>query len=52
MTKGECIAYMIEKELGRYSLIEYLEESKISEEDFEKFIVAGIKAVDGEVTKC
>lgn len=46
MTKGEQIAYAIEKEMCRNSLEELLEYWEISYEDYEKFIQAGIHGVD------
>ena len=47
--KGEWIAYLIKKELGRQSLVEYLEDNGIEMTDFEKFLEAGINAVYNEV---
>lgn len=44
MTKGERIEYAIEKEVCRYSFLEWLEEWEIEKADFEKFMEAG-KAV-------
>ena len=46
MTKGENIAYAIKKEVSRFDFMEWLEEWEISQEDFQKFIEAGIKAVN------
>ena len=46
MTKGEKIAYAIEKEMCRNNLEELLEYWEISYEDYEKFIKAGINGVD------
>lgn len=48
MNKGENIAYAIEKEVSRFSLKEWLEEWGISEEDFDKFIQAGVAAFSEE----
>ena len=47
MTKGENIAYWLNKEAARYSLTEWLEDKDIREEDFDKFMRGGILAVDG-----
>lgn len=46
MTKGETIAYAIEKEMRRYDLEDLFECWEISYEDYEKFIKAGIHGVD------
>lgn len=48
MTKGECIEYFIFKKVSEYSLVEWLEEHDILEEDFDKFMKAGREAVDNE----
>lgn len=48
MNKGENIAYAIEKEVSRFSLKEWLKEWGISEEDFDKFIQAGVAAFSEE----
>lgn len=44
MNKGENIAYAIFKEVGRWSLEEWLSHWGIKEEDFNKFMEAGEKA--------
>ena len=46
MTKGERIAYAIEKEVCRWSLNEWLETWEISREDFQAFMTAGVAGVD------
>lgn len=46
MNKGENIAYAIKKEVSRFSLKEWLEEWGISEEDFGKFMAAGVEKVN------
>ena len=48
MTKGERIEYAIEKEVKRYSFVEWCEEWGISEEDWDKFMDAGRKALTKE----
>ncbi len=51
MTKGERIMYYVLKEVSRYSLVEWLEDRDIKEEDFEKFLAAGRDAVEDESCK-
>ena len=46
MTKGQQIEYAIFKAVSEYSFIEWLETWGISEEDWEKFMNAGILAID------
>ena len=46
MTKGEYVAYYLEKEAARYSLVEWCEDRDISEEDYDVFMKAGIDAVN------
>lgn len=46
MTKGETIAYAIEKEMRRNNLEELLKYWEISYEDYKKFIQAGMHGVD------
>ena len=46
MTKGQRIEYAIFKAVSEYSFIEWLETWGISEEDWEKFMNAGILAID------
>lgn len=46
MTKGECIAYAIEKEVSRNDLTEWLEWWEIKIEDFQAFMTAGVAGVD------
>ena len=48
MKKGEEIKYAITKEVSRYSFVEWLEEWEIDEADWDKFMEAGKKALDGE----
>lgn len=45
MTKGEEIRYAIQKAVSEYSFIEWLEMWDIKEEDWNKFMSAGSKAV-------
>ncbi len=46
MTKGERIAYAIEKEVSRNNLTEWLEWWEIDLEDFQAFMTAGVAGVD------
>ena len=46
MTKGERIAYAIEKEVSRNNLTEWLEWWEIDLEDFQAFMNAGVAGVD------
>ena len=46
MTKGERIAYAIEKEVSRNDLTEWLEWWEIKMEDFQAFMTAGVAGVD------
>lgn len=48
MTKGERISYAIDKEVCRYSLVEWCEEWGIDMDDYEKFLEAGAKALPEE----
>ena len=49
MNEGDVIAYAIFKEVGKWSLEEWLSHWDIKEEDFLKFIEAGKKAVSGDI---
>ena len=46
MTYGESIEYAIFKAVSEYSFIEWLEELGIEEEDWNKFMKAGMEAID------
>lgn len=46
MTKGERIAYAIEKEVSRNNLTEWLEWWEIDLEEFQAFMTAGVSGVD------
>lgn len=46
MTKGERIAYAIEKEVSRNNLTEWLEWWEIDLEDFQAFMTVGVAGVD------
>lgn len=48
MKKGAEIKYAITKEVSRYSLVDWLESCEIESEDWDKFMEAGEKALDGE----
>ena len=48
MTKGERICYAIDKEVCRFSLVEWCEEWGIDKDDYEKFMEAGAKALPEE----
>lgn len=49
LSKGENIAYAIEKEVCRNSFIEWLKEWDIEEEDFYDFMDAGKQAIHDKV---
>ncbi len=48
MTKGERISYAINKEVCRFSLVDWCEEWGIDMDDYEKFMEAGEKALPEE----
>ena len=48
MTKGEYIKYAIQKTVSEYSFLEWLEMWDIEEEDWNKFMSEGSKAVSQE----
>ena len=48
MNKGVRIEYAITKEVSRFSFVEWIEEWGIDEEDWDKFMEAGKKALEGE----
>lgn len=48
MKKGEEIKYAITKEVSMYSFVEWLKSWGIDREDWDKFMEAGEKALDGE----
>jgi len=47
-SKGKKIAYAIEKECCRDSLIEWCEEREFTIEDFNRFLAAGIEGLDSQ----
>ena len=46
MTKGQQIAYAIKKTVSEYSFMEWLEIWDISKAEWDKFMNAGILAID------
>ena len=46
MTKGETIAYAIQKQCSSYDLSDFCEEWDFSVDEFYEFLEAGIKALD------
>ena len=48
MTKGERISYAIDKEVCRYSLVEWCEGWGIDRDEYEKFLEVGAKALPEE----
>ena len=48
MTKGERVAYAINEEISRNNLCEWLEDWRIPEEDYDKFLEAGKSALTEE----
>lgn len=51
MNKAEIIAYAIEKECQRYSLVDWCEEWEFSVDEFNKFLTLGQEAFYQEQTK-